>query len=108
MLGYKTKYLCSGIVIFFKKLLTEYMDHKHVNITKINLRISSSLLNIKIKERKTNGNKEYPNKQNIWKILVWTPNKLAFIKTRKLPNQKIIKINVIVLLLLEELEKIHI
>ena len=65
MQGYKTKYLCSGISILFRKLLTEYKDQKQVIPTTKNLIISKKEVNDKIKADKFNGNKQYPNKQKI-------------------------------------------
>ena len=96
MQGYKTKYLCSALAKFFKKLLAEKSDQKHVKATNINFTISRVLVKLKIKAEIFKGNKQYPSRQNIWKILVLTPNKWLLRKTRKLPSQKIRKINMIV------------
>ena len=99
MQGYKTKYLCSGLPKFFKKLLAEKSDQKQVSPIKNNFKISFVLIKQKIKEEMFKGNKQYPNKQNIWKMLILTPNKLLLRNTRKLPTQKIRKIKITVWLL---------
>ena len=65
MQGYKTKYLCSGIAKFLRKLLTEYKDQKQVIPTIKNLIISRKFVKDKIRADKLSGNKQYPNKQNI-------------------------------------------
>ena len=75
---------------------------------KSNLIISLVLTKQKIREEIFKGNRQYPNKQNIWKILVLTPNKWLFRKTRKLPSQKIRKIKIIVWPLFSEfIAKVH-
>ena len=39
MQGYKTKYLCSGLAKFLKKLLAEKSDQKQVKATNKNFKI---------------------------------------------------------------------
>ncbi len=108
MQGYKTKYLCSGFAKFLKKLLAEKSDQKQVKATNKNFKISGGLVKLKIKAEIFKGKRQYPNKHNIWKILVLTPNKWLFRKTRKLPSQKIRKIKIIVWPLFSEfIAKVH-
>ena len=88
---------------FLRKELIEYKDQKQLNPIIINLIKSKKDVKDKIKAAIFKGNKQYPNKQNIWKILVFRPNKYEFAKTKKLPIQNIRKTKTKVWLLSDEL-----
>ena len=71
--------------------------------TIINL-IASLTLNKEIKMAEiSKGNKQYPKRQKIWKILVLTPKKFALRKGMTPPIQKIRKTKIIIWLLFFEL-----
>ena len=72
------------------------MDHKQVIKTIMNLNTPFIFKKVTKKADKFKGNKQYPKRQRIWKILDFTPKKLAFKYIITPPIQKITKIKIII------------